>query len=90
MISLSVPSGSVKTGFAPVVRASTDIPDPRKAAAIRRVTLDFPRVPVTQIRKGIESTVLRKCMRSVQRKISQTANKSPMIKSPLIVPSSNR
>ena len=51
-ISRSRPSGKIRTGFEPVVLAKTARPEARRAAATWRVTADFPRVPVTQIRRG--------------------------------------
>ena len=51
-ISCSVPSGKIRTGFEPVVLARTAAPEARNPAAIRRVTLDLPRVPVTAMRRG--------------------------------------
>jgi len=50
---VSVPSGEIKTGLEPVVLAAAARPDALSTPAMRRVTLDFPLVPVTQMRKGI-------------------------------------
>jgi hypothetical protein len=53
MISFSFPSGKIITGFEPVVFAKTENPAWRSIEVSILVTLDFPRAPVIQIRKGI-------------------------------------
>jgi hypothetical protein len=57
-ISLSFPSGKMMTGFEPVVLANTVKPASLRQAAMSLATLDFPLVPVTQILKGMDRTVL--------------------------------
>jgi len=52
-ITTSVPSGKTQTGLDPVVLAAAGRPDSLSAPATKRVTLDFPLDPVTQMRKGI-------------------------------------
>ena len=54
--------------FDPVVLARTRIPDSRKAPAMSLVTLDFPRVPVTQTRIGIRFRRASRTTRSTARK----------------------
>ena len=53
----SLPSGRISLGRVPVVLARVRMPDRRSAAAIRRVTFDFPRVPFTWIRMGMRSSL---------------------------------
>ena len=53
MIFFSFPSGKIITGFEPVVFAKTENPAWRSIEVSILVTLDFPRAPVIQIRKGI-------------------------------------
>ena len=54
-------------GFDPVVLAATASPDSLKEAAISRATLDFPLVPVTQIRSGIYWILLAISKRSYNK-----------------------
>ncbi len=53
MISFSFPSEKIITGFEPVVFAKTENPAWLSIEASSLATLDFPRAPVIQIRKGI-------------------------------------
>ena len=43
----SRPSGRMRRGAVPVVFATVRMPASRRAAAMSRVTVDFPRVPFT-------------------------------------------
>ena len=43
----SLPSGKIMRGSVPVVLAQVRIPPACNPAAIKRVTLDFPRAPLT-------------------------------------------
>ena len=52
-IILSFPSASITRGAVPVVFAKVLRPPSRRPAAINRVTLDFPLVPLTCILRGI-------------------------------------
>jgi len=47
IIAASLPSGSITRGVVPVVLATVLLPPARSPAAMRRVTLDLPRVPLT-------------------------------------------
>lgn len=49
------PSGNKIRASEPVVFATTILPDSRRIENNMLATLDFPRVPVTQILNGIES-----------------------------------
>jgi hypothetical protein len=53
-ISCSSPSGKVMTGFEPVVLARTVKPASFSNEVMSLATLDLPRVPVTQILKGMD------------------------------------
>lgn len=68
-ILLSDPSGKIHLASDPVVFARTFFPLSRNIEAMIRVTLDFPRVPVTLIRIGIASIERFNTIRSAIKKI---------------------
>ena len=80
----SLPSGRIRRAFEPVTLATVRIPPSRSAAAIRRVTEDLPRLPLTWTRIGIACRA-RRCRRvsSVQyprttaRRIKRTNTRPP-------------
>ena len=57
--SISLPSGRIHAAWVPVVFAQVRMPASRKMAAISRVTLVLPRVPLTMMRIGIALRFLR-------------------------------
>ena len=61
----SFPCESIIRGAVPVVLANVRTPPARRPAAIKRVTLDLPRVPLTWIRSGIASKLRWCCQNSI-------------------------